>query len=1033
MLQISAVALALAAPPQASFLPETPAWEVFGDAAFHEAGTRVRPAGDVNGDDIDDVIVMSPGAPLVSGLHGRGMVELFLGTRQGFSETPVWRVRGTSFQEAADRDVVGAGDLNRDGFDDIAVSSTFGQLSPPTGAVFVFYGGPNGPNGGQDALLSDADWIGRGVLPLAAGFGHSLLGPGDVDADGFDDLLVGCLYYMSPDQQHTYEGAVMLFPGGPQGLPRSGATATPADATWLIESNGFHGYLGTALHAMGDVDGDTHPDFAVTARSAPSDPSPNIRHYVMLGGPGGPATSLGGAFDSVGGGPLSGPMSEDLAAADFDGDGFVDLVVAYPGRNFFGLEPIELLRGGPSGFSPTGWRLLSSPTYEGAGHSLVAADFDGDARPDLAIVSSTFTPGPGLTAAGRVRVIRGQSAALGHPLGLGPAWEQTFETPGTGSSIVVEAIGDPEDDGTDTLAIGIGRDRVSGVQQAGRAIAFTAEGFRVDPCPSADPDWVLDGELGEQLGGEAVYGDFDGDGYDDVLVGSDHTQPGDVQMRLFRGSPSGLANAPSWTGRVPHVASVRGVVPVSSGDVNNDGFDDALVLVKGTWYFPGYRYVPGAAYVFHGGPSGLGADFAWSAEPVTQIPLHFAREGRIVGDLNGDGFDDVAIGAYGTRQLPPIFRDPFDIAGRVHVWYGSEDGLNGGVAGTESNANWTATHTDTSSFLGMRLSGAGDLDGDGCDELIAAAPFLTVGDDGYTGALYMWKGSIDGLNGGVPGNPSNAAWSAVGNEVAGQLGFAFAAGVDVDGDGVPDLATRRSAKSLPVGVDLWSGHANGFGPTPELLARTDRPHFGRHIALLEDFDGDGFGDVAVASPIASARAPRDGRIDLFRGGPGGVDPAAGWRTSGGQPNVTLAHARLIAGDGDVNGDGRSDLLSGTQKWYFQSEAEERGRVACWYGRSEPLLRVLPETSFLGDPLTVGHLGGRAGQPTVLAVVARDGQAVSPGSFILLRGTTDADACWAADWTWPERLGPGTWTLRSFVERPGGGWQRSEAVDIEILP
>ena len=162
---------------------------------------RVAPAGDVNGDSFPDILVSAPSLGL-GGLD-RGRVYLFLGSASGPSTSASWTFSGTFDSQTMGREIAGAGDVNGDGFDDVLVAS--GNGSTDGGRVYLFYGSKNGLS-----LTRPGRWKPTGAMPGLVGL---IAGIGGVNADGFDDVAIASTWY---DSTH---GRVFVFYGSSAGLP----------------------------------------------------------------------------------------------------------------------------------------------------------------------------------------------------------------------------------------------------------------------------------------------------------------------------------------------------------------------------------------------------------------------------------------------------------------------------------------------------------------------------------------------------------------------------------------------------------------------------------------------------------------------------------------------------------------------------------------------------------------------------------------------------------------------------------------------
>jgi hypothetical protein len=133
-------------------------------------------------------------------------------------------------------------------------------------------------------------------------------------------------------------------------------------------------------------------------------------------------------------------------------------------------------------------------------------------------------------------------------------------------------------------------------------------------------------------------GDVNGDGYDDVIVGSyqyDNGQRNEGRAFVSYGSASGLSLTPDWTAESDQIGAWFGFSVGTAGDVNGDGYDDVIVGAIST----------GHAYVYYGSASGLSLTPDWTAES-NQALAYFGSSVGTAGDVNGDGYADVIVGSY---------------------------------------------------------------------------------------------------------------------------------------------------------------------------------------------------------------------------------------------------------------------------------------------------------------------------------------------------------------------------------------------------
>ena len=202
-------------------------------------------AGDVNGDGYNDIVVGARGHDLAEpeGLFDEGAAFVFLGGPTGIETTPHTIIQSTEASSEFGVSASGAGDVNGDGFDDIIVGSNlsestrfFSEINPNTGqpwgdlqvggAAFVFYGSANGITA-TDPSMADAVIRGNQISSF---LGFSVDGAGDVNDDGFADIIVGVVRHqsptfppnISPNQGQGTPGAALIFHGSAAGITGTG-------------------------------------------------------------------------------------------------------------------------------------------------------------------------------------------------------------------------------------------------------------------------------------------------------------------------------------------------------------------------------------------------------------------------------------------------------------------------------------------------------------------------------------------------------------------------------------------------------------------------------------------------------------------------------------------------------------------------------------------------------------------------------------------------------------------------------------------
>ena len=543
---------------------------------------------------------------------------------------------------------------------------------------------------------------------------------------------------------------------------------------------------GTSVSDAGDINGDGFDDLIIGAYLG--DPGGNGsagESYVVFGKASGFAASLAlSSLDGTTGFRLDGIDASDgsgksvSGAGDINGDGFGDLIIgAYGGDPVSNSAAGEsyVVFGKASGFAAslalssldgtTGFRLDGIDASDNSGRSVSGAgDINGDGFDDLIIGAYGGDPGSN-SAAGESYVVFGKASEFGASLALSSLDGATgFRLEGIdagdNSGISVSGAGDINGDGFGDLIIGAYRGAPGGNSFAGESyVVFgKASGFAASLALSS-----LDGATGFRLDGidasdnsgisVSGAGDINGDGFGDLIIGAYGGDPGGNssagESYVVFGQASGfaaslaLSSLDGTTGfRLDGIdASDSSGYSVSGvGDVNGDGFDDLIIGAYGG--APGGNSSAGESYVVFGKASGFGASLALSSlDGTTGLRLDGIdvsdNSGRSVsgaGDINGDGFGDLIIGAYGG--------DPGgnNSAGESYVVFGDNFTNSVTLSGTLGADTLTGTTGADVAVGGLGndiLVGGGGVDvliGGGGDDILGISDTTFRRVDGGAGA-----------------------------------------------------------------------------------------------------------------------------------------------------------------------------------------------------------------------------------------------------------------------------------------------------------
>jgi hypothetical protein len=368
------------------------AWSAESNQARAYFGDAVANAGDVNQDGFEDVIIGAPYFDFAASDTGRAY--LYLGGASGLSTSAAWTADGDLANATFGDSVAGVGDVDDDGFDDIAVAAPRRENAPGQGRVYLYRGGRSGPS-------TTPDWSSSSVLPAEL-YGYEVAGAGDVNDDGYDDVVIGARAYY--DGQAN-EGRAIAFYGSAAGL-----ASTPE---WQVESNQAGALFGDAVASAGDVNDDGYDDVIIGARNFDNPLTNEGAAYVYLGSSSGLAAAAVWSAEGNQAGALFG--SAVLGNGDVNGDGYDDIAVSAPNYDQLYTDEgaVFLYLGGPSGpATNAAWTEFGNQASAHFGEALAFGDVDGDGRSDLVVGAPDWDQGLAVDN-GRAYLYRGQDAASG--------------------------------------------------------------------------------------------------------------------------------------------------------------------------------------------------------------------------------------------------------------------------------------------------------------------------------------------------------------------------------------------------------------------------------------------------------------------------------------------------------------------------------------------------------------------------------------------------------------------------------------------
>ena len=944
-----------------STLDGTNGFTLTGTGANDYSGISVSSAGDVNGDGYDDLIIGAWGAD--SGGDRAGETYVVYGGATGIDlvldrstldGTNGFILTGIDAGDRSGISVSSAGDVNGDGYEDLIIGA---YVATPNGdryagETYVVYGGARSP--GTEGVLA------LSVLDGANGFtltgsdaddrsGFSVSSAGDVNGDGYDDLIIGA--YRADPGGKSNAGETYVVYGGATG------TDLVLDRSTLDGTNGFTltgsaagDRSGTSVSSAGDLNGDGYDDLIIGADRADPNGEASGETYVVYGGARAPGT--GGVLDlspltlnGTNGFTLTGIDPSDnsgrsvSSAGDVNGDGYDDLIIganqADPNGNRDAGETY-LVYGGATGTESTApitaQGTAAADNFTGkAGEDRftdIAADdvVRGGAGDDsISVTSLDFANIDGGTGRDTL-VLNGSNLSLDltSPGNAGVDSVEVIDLSGTGAgTLVLDALAvfdltEERAGGMATLdVLGDADDKVRLTQPQDQSFVFVSQvtegGTTYDVYRAGNAEVRV--ETGVQV---------------QTLVTA-------IDLSMLDGSNGFILNGVDAN-------DSSGFSVSSAGDVNGDGYDDLIIGANRA------DITAGETYVVYGAGSAAGTEGVLDLSALdgtngfTLAGIELVDFSGIsvssAGDVNGDGYDDLIIGASGG--------DPggYSRAGETYVVYGGAHapGADGVLAlsALDGTNGFTLNGIDVNDRSGYSVSSAGDVNGDGYDDLIIGARGADPGGDLGSGETYVVYGGAPGTDGVLDLSMLDGSNGFIlnGIDADDSSGISVSSAGDVNGDGYDDLiigargADSRTGETYVVyggarmpGTDgvldlsMLDG-TNGF-----ILNGIDEEDYsGRAVSSAGDVNGDGYDDLIIGANRVDRTDPDGtllnnvGEIYVVYGGATGTDLRLNRSTLDGTNGFTLTG--IDAGDysgysvssaGDVNGDGYDDLIIGANR------------------------------------------------------------------------------------------------------------------------
>ena len=965
-----------------SSLTATQGFLIIGANINDYSGYSVSGAGDINNDSFADIIIGAPGVPYASSSNYSGISYVIFGKASGLSNiqlntltsTQGFSIIGANADDNSGFSVSGAGDINKDGFDDVIIASPIWNSA--TSNSYVIWGKASGfVNIQLNTLTSIQGFYTTGVYINSA-----VSGAGDINGDGYDDVLVGA------PNTGTNGISYVIF---------GNVTVSNINLKYITNNQGFSitgaiydDYSGWSVSGLGDINKDGYDDIIIGAY-----PDYNAigMSYVIYGKSSGFNNMILSSLTPSQGFSINGTSDYLVVAAagDINKDGYYDIIIGEPDANshtgisyiIYGAPTAETPTAAPTSIittlTPTklptsapSAALTNTPTLTPTTSPTLVSTFNPTKAPTF-LPSAVPTKAPTLTPTTSLTLVPTFNPTKAPTLlpSAVPTKAPTLTPVASTSSpthvptivpTYMPTIHQTAPTAMPTIAVP--------ASNINLAYLVATQGFSVNGTAASDSGFSV---------GDA--GDVNGDGYDDVIIGapSANSNAGLSYVIYGRASPASTINLASLTVTQgftiigANAGDKSGFSVSGAGDVNNDGYDDVIIGVP---YANSYA---GAAYVIYGKsslPSVINlASLGTQGFSITGVIG--SQSGSSVsgaGDVNGDGYDDIIVCA----PIISCYKYP-QCTGSSYVIYGGASISSTIILTSLTTAQgfsiggintYAYTYIDS-----ISTSSAGDVNGDGYADIIIGAPSTNCDNNGCSGASYVIFGGTS-----ISFTINIATLGMHGFYIIGAVdsgsGDSVSGAGDVNNDGYADVIIGAVGSGSCTSDDSCAGASyviygglllanttinltniglQGFSITGTISSTSSQS--GLSVSGAGDINRDGYDDIIIGAVGANENA---GEFYVIYGS---ISPKStislasltsaqgfslsGIRNSGGS-------GVYVSGAGDVNGDGYDDIIMGMSQ--VSCTTTQTGYVCAGesyivYGSASGLVTALPIMSPTSPP------------------------------------------------------------------------------------